>query len=194
MDNETNINKSNTGNDNIGRLNTGFRNFGHGNTGWYNTGWYNTGNNNTGNCNTGNCNTGNWNTGNCNTGYSNSGHGNSGGWNTGNNNAGYFNCDTPSEIRCFGKMIPRDEWARARKPNWIFMVSPVTWIFSDDMTDDEKSDHPEHETIGGYLRKNEMHEEWAKAYATASPRDIQAIRDLPGFDADVFEKITGLRL
>lgn len=39
-----------------------------------------------------------------------------------------------------------------------------------------------------------MKKEWAKAYETASPEDIQAVRDLPGFDYDVFEEITGLNL
>jgi len=134
------------------------------------------------------------NTGHWNSGHGNTGDWNSGDWNTGNWNSGHFNCDTPSEIRCFGKMIPRDAWDAARKPDWLYAPSPTTRVRSSDMTDAERADHPEHETTGGYLRVNDMREEWAKAYATAGPEDIQAVRDLPGFDAGVFEKITGLRL
>ena len=62
------------------------------------------------------------------------------------------------------------------------------------MTDKEKEEHPTHETTGGYLRKNDMKEEWAKAYAQATPEDIELTKQLPGFDADVFLEITGIDL
>ena len=62
------------------------------------------------------------------------------------------------------------------------------------MTETEKADHPSHETTKGYLRKKDWKEEWRKAFETASPEDIQAVRDLPAFDYDVFEEITGLDL
>jgi hypothetical protein len=184
----------NTGHRNTGRRNTGNWNTGHRNTGHLNTGHLNTGHRNTGDRNTGHRNTGDGNTGDGNTGRCNTGRCNTGDWNTGDFNTGCFNCDTPDEIRCFGKMISRAEWEKAKKPNWLFRPLPTNWVVKGDMTDVEKAAHPEHETTGGYLRENDMREEWAKAYVTASPEDIQAVRDLPGFDADVFEKITGLRL
>jgi hypothetical protein len=62
------------------------------------------------------------------------------------------------------------------------------------MTDKEKANNPTHETTNGYLRVNDMKEQWRKAYEGASPDDIQAVRDLPAFDYDVFEDITGLDL
>jgi hypothetical protein len=64
----------------------------------------------------------------------------------------------------------------------------------DAMSAKEKTDNPSCVTTGGYLRENDMAEEWRKAYASASPEDIQAVRDLPGFDPDVFFQITGLDL
>lgn len=62
------------------------------------------------------------------------------------------------------------------------------------MTAAEKAENPSHKTTGGYLRTNDMREEWRKAYESASEDNIQAVRNLPGFDANIFEQITGLKL
>jgi hypothetical protein len=170
------------------------KNAGNWNTGNFNTGNFNTGDRNTGDRNTGYANTGDRNTGNWNTGDRNTGDRNTGNWNTGDYNTGHFNCDAPREIRCFGKMVSREEWRDAHKPDWLFAPTPTQFVPTAHMTDAEKAANPEHYTTGGYTRENDMRKEWAKAYAAASPEDIQAVRELPGFDADVFETITGLRL
>jgi hypothetical protein len=62
------------------------------------------------------------------------------------------------------------------------------------MTDQEKIDNPTFHTCGGYLRVNDWNEEWRKAYENATEEEIQMVRDLPNFDYDVFEEITGLDL
>jgi len=62
------------------------------------------------------------------------------------------------------------------------------------MSDQEKADNPTYQKCGGYLRKNDMREEWRKAYGSATEEEIKMVRDLPNFDADVFEEITGLDL
>ena len=62
------------------------------------------------------------------------------------------------------------------------------------MTDQEKVDNPTFHTTEGYLRVNDMMEEWARAYSNASGDAIQMVRDLPNFDASVFKEITGLDL
>ena len=171
--------KNNTGNWNTGNWNTG-----RWNTGDYNTGDWNTGRWNTGDYNTGNWNTGDWNTGDWNTGR----------WNTGHRNTGFFNTRTPELVMVFDNaMVDRDEFLKAC-PAWLYGPSPTTWVSTDNMTDAEKYDHPEHETTEGYLRVNDWQEEWRKSYEEASEEDIQKVRDLPGFDAAVFEKITGLDL
>ena len=149
-----------------------------------NTGNYNTGYNNTGDCNTGNYNTG----------YSNTGYRNTGNYNTGSFHVGCFNTVVAEKAYYFNKLIDKAEWDAARKPDWLYEPSPNTWVASGNMTDGEKADNPTYRTTHGYLRENDMKEEWRKAYAGASTEDIQAVRDLPGFDADVFEQITGLDL
>ena len=154
-------------------------NTGYNNTGYYNTGYYNTGYHNTGNYNTGYHNTGDYNTGD---------------YNTGSYHVGCFNTGTPEKAYYFNKLIDKEEWDSAKKPWWIYDVSPTTWVEARDMTDQEKADNPTHETTGGYLRKNNMKEEWVKAFAAATSKDIELTKALPAFDAEVFLEITGIDL
>jgi hypothetical protein len=193
-----------TGNWNTGDRNTGDHNTGDQNTGDWNTGGYNTGHRNTGNWNTGDQNTGyrntgyrntgNWNTGSWNTGGWNTGDGNTGDWNTGDQNTGCFNTITPEGGYFFNKWLTFEEWRKADKPDWIYKPNPTTWVEESQMSEEEKAANPSFSTCGGYLRKNDMREEWRKAYESATEEEIQMVRDLPNFDADVFEAITGLNL
>ena len=156
-----------------------------------NIGIGNTGNRNTGNRNTGNRNTGDWNTGDCNTGNCNTGD-----WNTGDWNTGFFSTVTP-KADLFEK--PTDltheqvldlpgmqVLNHAYENNW--------WIFSKDMTDEEKKQHPEHETTGGYLKtvpfKTACRMMWDKLDAA----DRQKVLDLPNFDARIFKEVTGIEV
>ena len=129
-------------------------------------------------------NTGNYNTGHCNTGHCN----------TGDFHVGSFNTIDAEKVYCFNKLIDKKLWDNAYKPHWLIKPKLTTWVSEGDMTAEEKAKHPEYQTTGGYLRVNDMKEEWRKAYEGASEEDIQAVRDLPAFDYDVFEEITGLDL
>ncbi len=184
----------NTGDYNTGNWNTGDWNTGNWNTGNRNTGNGNTGNRNTGDYNTGNRNTGNWNTGDYNTGNYNAGDWNTGDWNTSSYHVGCFNTIDASKAYYFNRLIDKSEWDNCRKPDWIFAPSPTSWIYDHDMSDDEKMENPTFHTCGGYLRKNDMTDEWRKAFESATPEDIELTRKLPGFDADVFLEITGIDL
>ena len=181
--------RNNTGNYNTGSCNTGYRN-----TGDKNTGDWNTGDWNTGSCNTGDKNTGNYNTGSCNTGYRNTGYRNTGSWNTGDYHVGCFNTISAPKAYYFNTLIDKKLWDNAKKPIWIFKPELTTWVTSEDMTSQEKADNPTHETTGGYLRVNDMKEEWLKAYNNATPEDIELTKKLPAFDAEVFLEITGIDL
>lgn len=70
----------------------------------------------------------------------------------------------------------------------------VEWIYSSDMTEEEKTAHPEHETTGGYLKildETECAQMWWDGL-TETKKDI--IRSLPNFDEGIFEEITGIKL
>ena len=60
------------------------------------------------------------------------------------------------------------------------------------MTDDEKKANPRHETTGGYLRVNDMKEQYQKAYSAAPKEDRELTLQLPNFDAEVLLEITGV--
>ena len=182
----------NTGNWNTGNCNTGNCNTGDWNTGDWNTGNWNTGNCNTGNWNTGNCNTGNWNTGNCNTGNWNTGD-----WNKSSFNTGCFNTEKP-KIMLFNK--PSDftyqDWLNSDARCLLNQIPKyvVEWIYSYNMTDEEKVAHPTHETTGGYLKVLDEDECGQLWWGSLSEHEKNIIKAIPNFDAAIFEQCTGIKI
>ena len=70
----------------------------------------------------------------------------------------------------------------------------VEWIWSGDMTDEEKAAHPEHETTGGYLKvldESECSQIWWDGL-TNSQKEI--IKLMPNFNESIFEEITGIKV
>ena len=167
------------------------------NTGDCNTGDCNTGNRNTGDCNTGDCNTGDCNTGNRNTGNRNTGDWNTGDWNKSSFNTGCFNTEE-QKIMLFNKpsnMTYRD-WYES-DARWLLNQIPknvVEWIWSDNMTDEEKEQHPEYKTTDGYLKvldESECGQIW---WGSLSDRQKNIIKAIPNFDAEIFFQCTGIRV
>ena len=156
------------------KYNTGNRNTGNWNAGDRNTGHFNTGNRNTGDRNTGNRNTGNFNTGN---------------WNTGHRNTGHFNT-TDSQLRLFNKFTDVRS-SEIYYPSWLFF-NLTEWVYSDDMTDEEKVVHPEHETCGGYLRVHDYKEAAQRSYNAATKAEQDAIEDIPNYCPHVLYEIFGI--
>jgi len=176
---------NNSGNWNIGDWNGGGNwNSGDQNSGDWNSGDQNSGDRNSGDRNSGDRNSGNW----------NSGHRNSGNWNSGHRHVGCFNTTNAETAYYFNKPAKVSDWDAARKPDWLYTPRLTTWVDAANMTTNEKSNHPEHKTMGGYLRINDMKEEWRKVYEGASEEDREAVKSLPNFDAEVFLEITGLDL
>ena len=187
----------NTGNCNTGNRNTGDCNTGDWNTGNCNTGNRNTGNRNTGNRNTGNRNTGNRNTGDCNTGNRNTGNCNTGDWNKSSFNTGCFMTEE-QKISMFNK--PSDwsyrDWLNSDARYLLNQIpkNVVEWIYSEDMTDEEKAEHPTHETTGGYLKVLDESDCGQLWWGSLSDRQKDIIKALPNFDPEIFEKCTGIKV
>ena len=188
-----NTGKNCTGRCNTGDCNTGNRNTGNRNTGDWNTGDWNTGNRNTGNRNTGDCNTGNRNTGNRNTGDWNTGD-----WNkTLSFNTGCFMTEE-QKIMFFNK--PSDwtynDWLRSDARYLLNRIpkNVVEWIYSEDMTDEEKAEHPTHETTGGYLKVLDESDCGQLWWGSLSDRQKNIIKALPNFDPEIFEQCTGINV
>ena len=186
----------NTGDENTGDRNTGNRNIGNWNTGYCNTGHCNTGSRNTGNENTGDRNTGNENTGDRNTGDRNTGDRNTGDWNSTNFSSGIFNSvEQPLYIFNLPTKISRNE-IRNHKGikilDWNFENS--WWIYSENMSDEEKSIHPEHEATGGYLKTVDFKPACKMMWDKLSDDEKQCVKEIPNFNAEVFKEITGIEI
>ena len=183
-----------TGLCNSGNRNSGNRNSGDYNSGNRNSGDYNSGNRNSGNCNSGNCNSGDWNSGNCNSGDYNSGNYNSGDWNSTNYSTGFLNSEQ-QPIYMFNQPtnMQRDDiynLAGIQILNWNYENS--WWIYSENMSAEEKAAHPEHETTGGYLKTVDFKTACKIMWDNLDEEDKEAVRNLPNFDNDVFREITGI--
>ena len=190
-----NSNNRNSGNCNSGNRNSGNRNSGNCNSSNWNSGDCNSGNRNSGDCNSGNrnsgnCNSGNSNSGNWNSGNRNSGNCNSGNWNSGNCNSGFFNSDEPN-VRMFNKdtKLKKDD---IDIPSWCYFNLTV-WVSHDTATEEDKEVHKkEIETCGGFLKTLEYKEAWKLAYDKTDDEEKIQLFNLPNFDADIFEEISGI--
>jgi len=157
----------------------------------------NLGKGNAGLCNSGNRNSGNRNSGNRNSGDWNSGNRNSGDWNKTNFSNGCFNTEEP-KIFLFNK--PSDwtyrDWLNSDARYLLNQIprNVVDWIWSDDMTDEEKEQHPEYEVVGGYLKildESECGQLW---WDSLSERYKNIIKAMPNFDKEIFEDVTGIKI
>ena len=134
----------------------------------------NEGNDCTGLCNTGNRNTGNWNSTNFSTGFLNSEQ----------QPIYMFNQPTNMQREYICNL------AGFRILNWNFENS--WWIYSENMSAEEKAAHPEHETTGGYLKTVDFKTACKMMWDSLDEEDKEAVRNLPNFDNDVFREITGI--
>ena len=149
------------------------------------TEWERRGNTNgssSGYCNTGNRNTGNWNTGD---------------WNTGNYNTGVF-CTERHKILIFDKEsdMNYEDW-RSTRACYLLNSIPKTiidWIYEEDMTDEEKEANPSYETTRGYLKVLDESSSAQIWWDGLTDDDKQEIYNIPNFDAEKFEKCTGIRV
>ena len=187
----------NSGNCNSGNRNSGNCNSGDWNSGDWNSGDWNSGNRNSGNCNSGNRNSGNRNSGNRNSGNCNSGDCNSGDWNATNYSSGVFNTEE-KKIIMFNEESDWtfEDWNRSNA-RYILMNMPIPYTTTEfiedyEMTEEEKAEHPEYATIGGYLKvihKDGDKQEW---WDNLSEKEKNIVKSLPNFDTEIFKEITGI--
>lgn len=151
------------------------------------TGNCNNGSYNSGSYNSGNCNSGSYNSGNCNSGNWNSGHHNSGNW-----NSGFFNTDEPT-IRMFNKDtgLKRN---KIRFPSFLNFDLTI-WVSKEQASNEELEKHKkEIETCNGFFKSLDYKDAFQKAWNEASEEEHQLVKNLPNFDADIFYKISGIRV
>jgi len=148
-----------------------------------NSGKGNSGRSNAGNDNAGNDNAGNDNAGNRNAGYSNAGNDNAGAFN--NLQANYMLFNKPSNWTY-------EDFINSTAFGYLQQVNTTIWVSSYQMTDEEKKSYPYHVTTGGFNRVLPYKEAFKNSWNNWSETARQSFKDLPNFDALVFEEITGI--
>ena len=190
-----NTGKGCTGLCNSGNRNSGDWNSGDCNSGDCNSGDCNSGNRNSGNRNSGNRNSGDWNSGDCNSGNRNSGNRNSGDWNKCSFSNGCFNTVSP-KIYLFNKPSEwtYQDWLNSEARYLLNQIpgDVLEYIYLSDMTDEEKAEHPEAETTGGYLKILDNSECAVIWWRGLSDRQKAVITAIPNFDKEIFKQITGI--
>ena len=128
------------------------------------------------------------------TGLGNTGDWNTGDWNSTNYSTGFFN-SVEQNIFLFNKptSMSRDEIHSLKGIqilNWNFENS--WWIYSVNMSDDEKKSNPKYETTGGYLKTVDFKTACKMMWENLSENERQEVMKLPNFDSTIFYEITGI--
>ena len=180
---------------NTGKGCTGLCNSGDWNSGDCNSGNRNSGDCNSGDCNSGDCNSGDCNSGNRNSGNRNSGDCNSGDWNKCSFSNGCFNTVEP-KIYLFNK--PSDwtyrDWLNSDARYLLNQIpgDVLEYVWFEDMTDEEKTAHPEAKTTGGYLKQLDNSECGSIWWRGLNDYEKSIIKAIPNFDKEIFKEITGV--
>ena len=140
-------------------------------------------------------NTGKGCTGLCNSGDCNSGDCNSGDWNKCSFSNGCFNTVSP-KIYLFNKPSEwtYQDWLNSEARYLLNQIpgDVLEYIYLSDMTDEEKAEHPEAETTGGYLKILDNSECAVIWWRGLSDRQKAVITAIPNFDKEIFKQITGI--
>jgi hypothetical protein len=121
------------------------------------------------------------------------GHQNTGHWNTGHLNTGHLNTDSPNKHRVFNKWVTSEKFGKIEFPDF-FYFDLTLWISHDSATQEEKVKYQkEIECCGGFLKSIPYKEAWQLSYDKASPEDKAKVKKIPGFNAKLFEEISGIK-
>lgn len=126
----------------------------------------------------------------------NTGVGNSGDWNSGygnstNRSSGIF-CSIESTVRVFNKETNL-KWDEIDHPHFNEFILN-RWIPESEMTEEEKKADPEFCVKEGYLKTYSWKEAWSNFWRDTDEVNRQKILNLPNFDPQVFEEITGIKV
>ena len=70
----------------------------------------------------------------------------------------------------------------------------LRWVYSENMTDDEKKEHPEHDVTGGFLKEFDYSKNRQNWWNKLDKYDKGKIKSLPNFDKEKLERIVGIKI
>ena len=129
------------------------------------------------------------------TGLCNSGDWNSGDWNKCSFSNGCFNTAEP-KIYLFNK--PSDwtyiDWLNSDARYLLNQIpgDVLEYVWFEDMTDEEKTAHPEAKVTGGYLKQLDNSECGSIWWRGLNDYEKSIIKAIPNFDKEIFKEITGV--
>ena len=99
-------------------------------------------------------------------------------------------------LRIFNKYVTEDEYTKVKNSLVIknFKLPIAKWIKKEDMTRDEKDNYSSYRETGGYLKKLSYQYAWKEMWNEFSQSDKTFFKEIPHFDAKIFEKITGIKI
>ena len=88
------------------------------------------------------------------------------------------------------------DWINSEAMDLLNMIPSeiVDWVYLEDMTDEEKGEHPESKTTGGYLKVFDKSKTVQMWWDGLTEYDKDTIKSLPNFDKDIFKEIVGVRI
>ena len=159
-----------------------------------NIGYFNSGDSNSGDWNSGDLNSGNSNSGDWNSGKFNSGNFNSGDWNKCNGSNGVF-CTIEPTIKIFDKdtNMTLKEFINSKYNKALRSVELklTEWIW---YTEEEMKEDDDKKATKGYLKNYTYKEACANWWSELTEENKEIIMNIPNFDADKFEEITGIKI
>ena len=120
---------------------------------------------------------------------------NSGDWNKCSFSNGCFNTVEP-KIYLFNK--PSDwtyrDWLNSDARYLLNQIpgDVLEYVWFEDMTDEEKTAHPEAKTTGGYLKQLDNSECGSIWWRGLNDYEKSIIKAIPNFDKEIFKEITGV--
>ena len=106
----------------------------------------------------------------------------------------FLNTNNPDRIRIFNSWIDQKDFKEIQWPDF-FYFNLTTWVSHDTATQEEKKKYKtEIEICGGFLKKIDYKDAWKLSYKKATKEDKAKVKKIPGFNAKLFEEITGIKV
>lgn len=85
------------------------------------------------------------------------------------------------------------EWENHLACKLMYGIDTTLWVPGNEMSKEEKENHPKWETADGYLKTISIKEAWANFWHNQNEKNKKVFTSLPNFDAKIFEEITGIK-
>lgn len=96
----------------------------------------------------------------------------------------------------FNKPVTKEVFKKVKNSLDIkdFKLPVAKWVEKKDMTDDEKKSWSSCDQTGGFLKTFSYKDAWAEMWKDMKLEDKKFITTMVNFDAEIFEKITGIKV